>query len=160
VTVKVRTFLGSAAVCGVVIAGISKQGAPVAGGTPQEASVAAVPASVNGNVALGQKLAAGRYGWTGGQFTCLYDLWQGESGWSQYADTEVSGLTAPGQPFAYGIPQAYPGTKMPLAAQPASAGGSSDPTAQIGWGLQYIDQTYGSPCAALDFKQSHGDKGY
>lgn len=24
----------------------------------------------------------------------------------------------------------------------------------------HIDQTYGSPCAALQFKQDNGDKGY
>jgi len=43
--VKLRTFVGSAAVCGVVLAGMSKQGGSTGGGTPQEASVGAIPAA-------------------------------------------------------------------------------------------------------------------
>jgi hypothetical protein len=122
-------------------------------------AAAAFPAS--GNVALGRSLAASDYGWRGQQFTCLYVLWQGESGWSQYADTRKSGLDASNAAvFAYGIPQSRPATKMPLAAQPADLGGSSDPGAQIQWGLRYIHAEYGTPCAALGFKRSHGNQGY
>lgn len=42
---KLRTFVGSAAVAGIVLAGMSKQGGMGAGGTPQEASVGAIPAT-------------------------------------------------------------------------------------------------------------------
>lgn len=58
-----------------------------------------------------------------------------ESGWSQFARNPSSG--------AYGIPQALPFTKMPKAAWPASAGGSSNPRAQIGWMIGYIRGRYG-----------------
>ncbi len=50
--------------------------------------------------------------------------------------------------FAYGIAQARPATKMPLAGQPADLGGHSDPQVQVEWGLGYIQATYGSPCGA------------
>jgi hypothetical protein len=78
---------------------------------------------------------------------CLVPLWNQESGWSQFAEN-ASG--------AYGIPQALPFNKMPQAAWPASAGGSSDPSAQISWGLGYIKGTYGSPCNAWGHEQSFG----
>ena len=78
---------------------------------------------------------------------CLVPLWNQESGWNQFAEN-ASG--------AYGIPQALPFTKMPQAAWPASAGGSSDPSAQINWGLGYIKGTYGTPCNAWGHEQSFG----
>ncbi len=78
---------------------------------------------------------------------CLVPLWNQESGWSQIAEN-ASG--------AYGIPQALPFNKMPQAAWPASAGGSSDPTAQISWGLGYIKNVYGTPCNAWGHEQSFG----
>jgi hypothetical protein len=78
---------------------------------------------------------------------CLVPLWNQESGWSQFAEN-ASG--------AYGIPQALPFNKMPQAAWPASAGGSSDPSAQISWGLGYIKNVYGTPCNAWGHEQSFG----
>jgi hypothetical protein len=78
---------------------------------------------------------------------CLVPLWNQESGWNQFAEN-ASG--------AYGIPQALPFNKMPQAAWPASAGGSSDPSAQISWGLSYIKGTYGTPCNAWAHEQSFG----
>ena len=70
-----------------------------------------------------------------------WDAWNNvamrESGWNQYADNASSG--------AYGIPQALPYTKMPKAGWPASAGGSSNPTAQITWMIDYIKGRYGDP---------------
>jgi hypothetical protein len=104
---------------------------------------------------------ASRLGWTGSQWSCLYTLWDGESGWSQYADTRKSGLDPAGATvFAYGIPQSRPATKMPHSAQPASLGGQSKPKAQIRWGLIYVKTTYGNPCNALAFKRAHGNQGY
>jgi hypothetical protein len=52
---------------------------------------------------------------------------------------------------AYGIPQARPGSKM------GSAGSDwrTNPATQIAWGLAYIARTYGDPCAAWSFWQSH-----
>jgi hypothetical protein len=85
----------------------------------------------------------GSYGWSG-QYSCLYDLWEQESDWNVSAYNAGSG--------AYGIPQALPGSKM------ASAGSDwqTDAATQITWGLEYIESTYGSPCAAWDHEESDG----
>jgi hypothetical protein len=79
----------------------------------------------------------------GSQFSCLDSLWTKESGWKTTADTPTSS--------AYGIPQALPGSKM------ASAGADWRTSArtQILWGLSYIADRYGSPCAAWSHSKSH-----
>lgn len=87
-------------------------------------------------------------GWDSGQeWQDLVSLWDQESGWSATADNPASG--------AYGIPQALPYSKMPTAAWPVSAGGQSDPTSQIEWGLSYIQSTYGSPVLAWAHEQQY-----
>ena len=94
------------------------------------------PAVAEGsNRAIGQDLAAA-YGWTGAQWRCLDVLWERESNWRHLAANPSSG--------AYGIPQALPGSKM------ASFGADwkTNPATQIAWGLNYIDDRYGSPCEA------------
>lgn len=68
-----------------------------------------------------------------------------ESGWNRFALNPSSG--------AYGIPQALPYNKMPKAAWPASAGGSSNATAQIQWMAEYIQSTYGTPQNAWQHEQ-------
>jgi hypothetical protein len=80
-------------------------------------------------------------------FSCVDNIFSRESSWNQFAQN-ASG--------AYGIAQALPFNKMPQAAWPASAGGSSSATAQINWGLGYMKSTYGSPCNAWSFWQGHG----
>ena len=92
--------------------------------------------------AIGQTLAAER-GWTGAQWTCLEKLWTKESNWRVDANNPTSS--------AYGIPQALPGSKM------ASAGADwrTNPATQITWGLDYIDDRYGTPCGAWSHSQSH-----
>ena len=84
-----------------------------------------------------------QHGWTG-QFSCLDALWGHESGWNIYAENPSSG--------AYGIPQALP------AAQMASAGPDwqSSAATQIRWGLNYIQNRYGSPCGAWDHEEAAG----
>ena len=84
------------------------------------------------------------FGWSSGQFSCLDPLWAHESGWSVAAYNAGSG--------AYGIPQALPGSRM------ASAGPDwqTNAATQIRWGLTYIEDTYGSPCAAWDHEQATG----
>src|SRR5260221_12932404 len=63
-----------------------------------------------------------------------------ESGWNQFATNPSSG--------AYGIPQALPFSKMPRAAWPGWAGGSSNPAAQISWMWNYMRGVYGGPQGA------------
>ena len=77
------------------------------------------------------------------QYDCVNVIWTKESKWNPRAGTPTG---------AYGIPQAYPGTKM-------AAFGSNwrySPLTQVKWGIWYVNSRYGSACAALDFWESHG----
>ena len=78
-----------------------------------------------------------------GEFGCLDNLWTKESGWHVHDTNSSSG--------AYGIPQSLPATKL------ASAGDDwrDNPATQIRWGLGYIADRYGSPCAAWSHSQSY-----
>lgn len=84
------------------------------------------------------------------QFSCLVELWNGESGWRWDAENPSSG--------AYGIPQALPASKL------ASAGSDWKDNAgtQIKWGLQYIKgrADYGTPCKAWDMWNSRSPHWY
>ncbi len=76
------------------------------------------------------------------QWLCLDALWHHESGWR----------VAAGRPEAsFGIPQAYPGSRM------ASAGADwrTNPMTQVRWGLRYISGRYGSACGAWSFWRVH-----
>ncbi len=90
----------------------------------------------------------GAYGWGQDQMGCLIKLWNHESGWRADAYNTSSG--------AYGIPQAWPASKM------SSAGGDwlTNQDTQVNWGLDYIDRAYGSPCAAWNFEMSHDPNWY
>ena len=83
-----------------------------------------------------------QWGWSD-QYGCLDSLWTKESHWNVHA-ANPSG--------AYGIPQALPGSKM------ASAGPDwqNNAETQIKWGLGYIKDRYGSPCAAWSHSESNG----
>jgi len=83
---------------------------------------------------------------SGSEWTAWNNVAMAESGWNQFADNPSSN--------AYGIPQALPYTKMPRAAWPASAGGSSNPTAQITWMISYIKSVYGDPIGAWAHEQA------
>jgi hypothetical protein len=100
------------------------------------------------NKALGQQLAAG-YGWgNGSQWTALDNVVMAESGWDNTIANASSG--------AYGIAQALPATKYPLAGQPPSDGGSANAQVQIAWMLAYIKQRYGTPANAWAHEQQFG----
>jgi hypothetical protein len=94
---------------------------------------------------LGKRMAYLYYGWSGGQWFCLRDLWgRLESSWWVHSDN-------PGSP-AYGIPQANPGSKM------ASAGRNwvNSAFVQIKWGLKYVHDKYTTPCGARAVRLSQG----
>jgi TP901 family phage tail tape measure protein len=99
------------------------------------------------NEQLGQMMAAAM-GWTGQQWSALYNLWTRESGWNTFAKNPASG--------AYGIPQSLPAAKM------ASAGPdwATNPATQIKWGLDYIASVYGSPLAAWGHEKLFNWYGY
>lgn len=108
----------------------------------EQAAALARANAPDGARATARDLAASRYGWGDGEFQCLSNLWQKESGWSYTAYNASSGAT--------GIPQALPGSKM------ASAGSDWETNAatQISWGLDYIQRGYGSPCSAWGHSQA------
>lgn len=117
--------------------------------TPGKSGPAGAPAPTNATTAPvgeSQSIAHGivlSRGMGEGEFTCLVQLWNKESGWRTNA-ANPSG--------AYGIPQALPGSKM------ASAGADwqTNPTTQITWGLGYIAGRYGTPCGAWSHSQATG----
>jgi hypothetical protein len=85
------------------------------------------------------------YGWGNTtQFNCLNSLWTAESSWEWNATNPYSG--------AYGIPQSLPASKM------AAAGPDwrTNPTTQIRWGLDYLQERYGSPCGAWSHELAIG----
>jgi hypothetical protein len=88
------------------------------------------------------------YGFDESQWSCLDNLWIGESGWRYTAENASSG--------AYGIPQSLPASKM------ASVGADyrTNPVTQIKWGLQYIKSSYGTPCGAWGAWQSRSPHWY
>lgn len=94
------------------------------------------------NKKLGKKMML-QWGWLAKQWPPLHNLWMKESGWRHLVGNSSG---------AYGIPQAYPGSKM------ASAGKDwkTNPATQIKWGLNYIRGRYGSPAAAWAHFQNNG----
>ncbi|GAU65195.1 hypothetical protein SSP35_01_05330 [Streptomyces sp. NBRC 110611] len=79
----------------------------------------------------------------GDQFQCFSNIVDHESSWNYRASNASSG--------AYGLVQALPGSKM------ASAGADwqTNPATQIKWGLNYMNDRYGSPCGAWSFWQAN-----
>lgn len=82
-----------------------------------------------------------QFGFSASQFSCLDSLYVSESDWRIDADNPTSS--------AYGIPQAL----TQLHDLPADYMTSAE--SQIRWGLQYIRDTYGTPCSAWSFKQGN-----
>ncbi|AOX67781.1 hypothetical protein BJK06_13225 [Curtobacterium sp. BH-2-1-1] len=98
--------------------------------------------TVEGAKATASSLASSKYGWGSDQFQCLDNLWTKESGWNYQAVNANGGAT--------GIPQALPGSKMATIA----SDWRTNATTQITWGLQYISDAYGTPCAAWSHSQA------
>lgn len=89
-----------------------------------------------------RKIKEYHYDWNDAEWQCLVTLWDHESGWNYQATNPSSG--------AYGIPQALPGSKMATAGQDWEKNAAT----QIKWGLNYIHERYGTPCAAWSFWQA------
>ncbi len=77
------------------------------------------------------------------QYNCINYVWTRESKWNPRAGTPSG---------AYGIPQAFPGSKM------AAFGKNwlTSPLTQVKWGLWYVNDRYGSACAAYSFFVANG----
>jgi hypothetical protein len=125
-----------------VVAAVATGQSPAPSASPQPTATATA-AAPSGSPQQIAKAMLGSFGWSSSQFSCLDPLWAHESGWS---------VTAENPSGAYGIPQALPGSKM------ASAGANWQTSAatQIKWGLEYIKNTYGSPCAAWAHEEATG----
>jgi hypothetical protein len=94
--------------------------------------------------ALGKTIATEEKGYTEADFQCLDNVIQRESAW--YNVPNAAGGKA------YGIPQALPGSKM----QSHGPDWRTNPVTQIRWLLDYVEDRYGTPCAAWNFKSKRG----
>lgn len=99
--------------------------------------------AVQSSYSAAQVQAMARQMMSAGDFQCFSNIVTRESGWNYTATNAGSG--------AYGLVQALPGSKM------ASAGADwqTNPATQIKWGLNYMNDRYGSPCGAWSFWQAH-----
>ena len=93
---------------------------------------------------IARQILANKFGYGDSGFDCFNNIIMRESVWDVDATNPSSG--------AYGIPQALPGSKM------ASAGSDwrTNPATQITWAIGYMEDRYGSPCAAWTFKRANG----
>ena len=93
---------------------------------------------------IARQILKNKYGYGDSDFDCFNSIIIRESMWDIDATNPSSG--------AYGIPQALPGSKM------ASVGSDwrTNPATQIIWAIGYMEDRYGSPCAAWSFKRAHG----
>lgn len=105
--------------------------------------IAAAPAQAAPTAAASAQATAQQMIGDSAQYQCFSKIVQHESNWNVTATNPSSG--------AYGLVQALPATKM------ASAGSDwkTNPATQIKWGLDYMNDRYGSPCAAWDFWQNN-----
>ena len=126
----------------VAVAVAAYTGTHHTGTIPTAGTAPLVAHGSNENIA--NSMAASGYGWTGSQTTCLDELWDEESGFSAYAANPTSD--------ARGIPQNIGGWSA--GYQPGNA------SEQIKWGLLYIKDRYGTPCAAWAFETSHTPNWY
>jgi hypothetical protein len=102
-----------------------------------------------GDAAVNLALAKKMFPWGASQWAPFNTLEMHEAGYNRFARNASSG--------AYGIPQAYPPTKMPFAAQ---AGGGSHAGPQLSWMFSYIAGRYGTPSAAwAQYFQHPGGEG-
>lgn len=99
--------------------------------------------AVQSSYTVAQIQAMARQMVPGGQFQCFSNIVDHESSWNYRAVNPSSG--------AYGLFQALPGSKM------SSVGSDwqTNPATQIKWGLNYMNERYGSPCDAWSFWQAN-----
>jgi hypothetical protein len=100
------------------------------------------------------------------QAACASQIFQNEANWDPHATNKSTG--------AYGLPQANPASKLgnwaeSKATAAANAGDANsawlyrawrdNPVAQAEWGVNYMNKRYGSPCAALAFRNGYWQDG-
>ncbi|MEV8595904.1 transglycosylase SLT domain-containing protein [Streptomyces sp. NPDC052013] len=99
--------------------------------------------AVQSSYSISQIQAMARQMVPAGQWQCFSNIVDHESSWNYKAVNPSSG--------AYGLFQALPGSKM------SSVGSDwqTNPATQIKWGLNYMNERYGSPCEAWSFWQAN-----
>ncbi|GGW39303.1 hypothetical protein GCM10010503_14470 [Streptomyces lucensis JCM 4490] len=102
-------------------------------------SAHAAPTSASSAQAIAHKMIP-----DAAQYNAFSKIVEHESGWNPSATNSSSG--------AYGLVQALPASKM------SSAGSDwkTNPATQIKWGLDYMNDRYGSPVKAWNFWQANG----
>ncbi|MEU6675741.1 transglycosylase SLT domain-containing protein [Streptomyces sp. NPDC046925] len=110
---------------------------------PSEAKAAA-PAAAHAAAPTSAKAIAKKMIPDPAQYKAFSKIVEHESGWNATATNSSSG--------AYGLVQALPASKM------ASAGSDwkTNPETQIKWGLDYMNDRYGSPVGAWNHWQANG----
>ncbi|MFJ4710896.1 lytic transglycosylase domain-containing protein [Streptomyces sp. NPDC088785] len=99
--------------------------------------------STQSSYSVGQIQAMARQMVPAGQFQCFSNIVNHESSWNYRATNASSG--------AYGLFQALPASKY----SSAGADWQTNPATQIKWGLNYMNDRYGSPCDAWSFWQAN-----
>ncbi|MET8827007.1 transglycosylase SLT domain-containing protein [Streptomyces sp. NPDC004610] len=99
--------------------------------------------SVQSSYTVAQIQAMARQMVPSGQWTCFSNIVDHESDWNYKAVNPSSG--------AYGLFQALPAGKYVSAG----ADWQTNPATQIKWGLNYMNERYGSPCDAWTFWQAN-----
>ena len=84
----------------------------------------------------------------GSELSCALELGDRESEW----DEEVWNFGGSG---AYGIAQALPGSKYPVAGQPVAPNGWRKAKVQILWMVDYVSERYRSFCGAIAWHNVH-----
>ena len=139
----------------------------VLGARPFQVGLAAVPTIQDARSYLVARLGARvDKHWGMAQSQCASLIFEYEARWDPHATNKASG--------AYGLPQANPASKLAnwAEARARAAVEAGDPEAawlyrawrdnpvvQAEWGVDYMIERYGSPCAALAFRSGYWENG-
>jgi hypothetical protein len=133
--------------------------------SPSHVALVAVPTVQDARNYLVARLGAKvEKHWGMAQSQCASLIFEYEARWNPHATNKTSG--------AYGLPQAKPASKLAnwaeakataavKAGDPESArlyrAWLDNPVVQAEWGVDYMIERYGSPCAALAFRSGYLD---
>ena len=142
------------------LAGSPGPGTPGSSPGSSSSSSSSTPVASGGsNQAILQATAAKR-GWTGAQWTALYNVEMAEAGFSTTARNPASGALGMAQALGHGtsgtagsLGNEYGGFGLTNAQ--AQAANSGDAAAQALWMCNYIAATYGTPEAAWAHEQAY-----
>jgi hypothetical protein len=119
------------------------QAAPASPAEPSASNPAPAPAP-NGVTSAAENKEYARSILSAADFACTDQLAVRESGWSTTATNPSSG--------AYGVAQSLPASKYASAGADWKTNGKT----QVNWMISYMNERYGSPCAALAHSHAVG----